>query len=419
MNPHLHRALVLMQQSRYELAEKELRLALAEEPESPQAHAFLALCLNEREEFAEATDEAQRGIRAAPDWPTAHSILAQVFVSRRRFDEAEMCAQEALRLDPEDPHFHELLARIYMLKRDWARALESAERGLALDAEHVECGNLRAMALTKLGRTQEAARTVEAALAREPENALSHANLGWNYLHQANPKKALEHFREALRIEPTNEWARQGMVEALKARNLIYGLMLRYFLWMARLSGRMQWVIVLGLYFGYRALQNLAAQNPAWGPWIQPLLIGYIIFAVMTWVSSPLFNLLLRLNRYGRYALSRDQRLGSTVFGIMLIPALASLAFWAATGSGLGMLASVYFGLLLLPVTAIFRCSPGWPRWTMVFLTLVVAALMPAGFVIWMLGNKELGENMMLSFGWATLLSSFAANFLMMATVRR
>jgi tetratricopeptide (TPR) repeat protein len=418
MSAHLQRGLVLFRQSRYDLAEKELRLALAEEPDSPQAHAFLALCLNEREEFAGATEEARQAVAGAPEWPTAHWILAQVYVARNRLDEAERAAREALRLDPDDADHYAMLARIHLGRRDWSKALECAEGGLAVDAEDVECGNLRAMALTRLGRTQEAAAAVEAALAREPENALAHANLGWNYLHQGNHTKALEHFREALRIDPTHDYAKMGLVEALKARYLIYRLILPYFLWMGRQSARLQWAIILGLFFGQRALSALARANPALEPWVKPLLIAYFVFAVMTWVSSPLFNLLLRLNKYGRYALSPDQRRGSTLFGVMLVPALASLAFWAVTGSALGMLASLYFGLLLLPVTAIFRCGDGWPRWVMVLYTLALAALMPAALVVGPV-DPDLGANLVIAFAWGSVLSGFAANFLMMARVRR
>ncbi|HEX5270496.1 MAG TPA: tetratricopeptide repeat protein [Gemmataceae bacterium] len=418
MSAHFQRGLVLIRQSRYDLAEKELRLALAEDPDNPQAHAFLALCLNEREEFARATEEARQAVATAPEWPTAHSILAQVYISRNHLDEAEQAAREALRLDPDDPGHYATLARIHLAWRDWATALKFAEGGLAVDAEDVGCANLRAMALTRLGRTEEAAAAVGSALAREPENALGHANLGWNYLHQGDRTKALEHFREALRIDPTDDYAKHGLVEALKARYRLYGLMLRYFLWMGRQSAKLQWVIILGLFFGMRVLRTVADQNPPLRPWVEPLQIAYLVFAVMTWVASPLFNLLLRLNKYGRYALSRDQRLGSTLFGVMLVPALASLAYWAITGSALGMLGSLYFGLLLLPVTAIFRCSAGWPRALMVLYTLVLAGLMPAA-ILTMPFDPELGASLLMGFVWGNVLSGFVANFLIMARVRR
>ena len=417
MSAHLQRALVLIQQERFPLAEEELRLALTQEPENPQAHAFLALCLSQREQFEPATQEAREAIQR-PGLARRPCDFGPGLPGTQWSHRGRAGGQGGPALDPEDVDHYDLLARIALAERDWARALDWAERGLAVDAENVQCANLRAMALTKLGRAGEAAQAVEAALKRAPQNALSHTNLGWTALHQGDHKKALEHFREALRLDPESGYAKAGLVEALKAHYFLYGLMLRYFLWMARQSSKMQWGIILGLFIGQRVLWMLADQNPAWNPWIQPIIIAYVVFAVLTWVTGPLFNLLLRLNPYRRYALSRDQRWGSTLFGVMLVPALGSLLYWALTGSELGMLASLYFGLLLLPVTAIFRCSRGWPRWLMALCTLVLATLIPAA-ILAMPYDQELAGNLFQGFFWGSILSQFAANFLMMATVRR
>ncbi len=67
-------------------------------------------------------------------------------------------------------------------------------------------------------------------------------------MHQGDHKQALEHFREALRLKPDMEWARNGMVEALKARYFLYRLMLRYYLWMSRFTRRGQWGMIIGLW---------------------------------------------------------------------------------------------------------------------------------------------------------------------------
>ena len=61
MDQHLGRALVLVEQSRYDLAEQELRLALAAEPDNALAHAYLAQCLSEHKELAAATARVRPG----------------------------------------------------------------------------------------------------------------------------------------------------------------------------------------------------------------------------------------------------------------------------------------------------------------------------------------------------------------------
>lgn len=374
MNPNLQRGLLLYEQSRHEMAQAELRQALAIEPHNAYAHSLLALCLAEQEKFQEATEEAQQGIHLEPDSSFAHFAHARVLHERNRFDEARAAIEEAIRLDSVQADYFCLLAGIHFQEQRWTESLAAAEQGLQLDPEHIGCTNLRAMALVKLGRRAEAGATIDAALSKNPENALTHANQGWTLLERGEPRKALEHFREALRLDPENEWARRGIVEALKARHFIYALMLKYFFWMSRFGRRGQWSIILLGYFGNRVLGTVSASNPSLAPWLLPLRILYITFALMTWLAYPFFNLLLRLNRFGRLALSREQTVASNWFGLCLSLAMVSVAgcFWKGFDSA-WILAALVFGLLLLPVSAVFRCPVGWPRNTMVALTIALA----------------------------------------------
>ena len=374
MNPNLERAILLFQQSRYELAENELRQSLAAEPHDGYPHALIALCLAEREKFADATTEAQQAVQLSPDMPFVHYALAVIWNKRNYDKEALAAINEALRLDSSDPDYFALLAKIHLNESRWPQALDAAEHGLRLDAENVDCNNLRAIALVKLGRKSEAGATIDAALRRNPDNAVTHANQGWTLLERNQPKEALEHFREALRLDPQNEWARRGIIEALKARNFIYALMLRYFLFMAKFSRKGQWGIIAGAYFGNQLLRALAAANPDWAPWILPIRILYAVFALMTWIASPLFNLLLRLNRFRRMVLSRDQITASNWIGIVLLLALLSLIGSLVFGFNTPwIMTALIFGLLLLPVAGTFRCPVGSPRTIMAVYTIATA----------------------------------------------
>jgi len=376
MNPNLQRAVLLYQQSRHGMAEAELRQALAAEPHDAYAHSLLGLCLAEQEKLEDATAEAQQGIHLCPDSPFAHYAHARVLLSRHRLPEAREAIEEAIRLDSADADYFAVLAGIHVQEHRWREALQAAHQGLQFDPSHIGCTNLSAMALVKLGRKAEAGATIDVALSKNPENALTHANMGWTLLEKGEPKKALEHFREALRLDPENEWARHGIVESLKARHFIYAIILKYFLWMSRFGTRGQWAIILGGYFGNRLLGTLAEANPKWAPWILPVRVLYVSFALMTWLAYPFFNLLLRLNRFGRLVLTREQTVASNWFGLCLLLALLGLAGCCVAGFGSWWLVlAVVFGFLLLPVSAIFKCEEGWPRRTMAGLTIAVALL--------------------------------------------
>ena len=191
MNPRLQRALLLYEQNRFEMAEAELRQVLAAEPDDAYTHAILSLCLTARRTLDEATTEAQQAIYLAPDLDFAHYALAWVLHHRRRNTDALAAIREAIRLNPDDADFLAVEAQIHLDEKRWPDALAAAELGLQSDSEHVNCTNLRAVALVKLGRKSEAGATIDAALRRHPDDALTHANQGWTLLEQGDPRKAL------------------------------------------------------------------------------------------------------------------------------------------------------------------------------------------------------------------------------------
>lgn len=375
MSRHLDRAQLLFDQSRHELAMAELHQHLAEDPDNPLVHSMLALCLSELKQFAEATKEAELAIHLGPSIAFTHYALAHVLLDRNQPALALPAAQEALRLDPEDADYFATLARIHFLQSRWREALDAANQGLALDSEHLACTNLRAMSLMKLGRKAEAGATIDTALARNPENALTHANQGWTLLERRQPKQAMEHFREALRLDPELEWARSGIVEAMKARHGVYRWMLMWFFWMARLPPRVQWGVVIGGYFVVQALSRLQDAHPGWSLWIAPLLFAYVLFALMTWIADPLFNLLLRLNRFGRLALTREQVVASNWLGLCVLAGVTSFAAAMLLDSGALLLAALVCCVLTIPVSAIFRCVRGRPRTLMTVYTIALASV--------------------------------------------
>lgn len=404
---------MLFDQQRYELAERDLLQVLAQDPGDATAHGLLALCLSERERFNEAEAEARIAVSHGPDVGFVHYALSRVLYDRNRLDEAAVAVQEAIRLDPENEAFFTLLGSIHHDERRWQQALEAADQALALDPEYSTALNLRAMVLRQLGRDHEAAETIAGALARDPEGALTHANRGWGELKRGNPGGALESFREALRLDPTLETAREGTVEALKARHAIYRVLLKYFTWMGTLSRRDQWFVVLGGYFVIRGLRSVAAGNPELAPFLWPLIGVYVLFALMTWIGPAVFDTTLRFNRFGRLALSDEERLQSTlVSGALLFAAVATITFFL-TGADTAV-AGIFTSLLLsIPIAATFRTQRGWPRTVMMWYTIGLAVLGAVAILLvarseWRGSNDELGWGLFFLF----LIAAFAAQWI-------
>jgi Tfp pilus assembly protein PilF len=351
----IERALLLLQQSRYDLAEKELRHYLAQDPENAQAHSLLALSLAQQDKREEADSSARQAIQLAPDQGFCHYVLGLVKAQNDDLHSARQSIEEAIRLDPENSDYHGLRAFIYLRAQRWQEALNAANEGLTHDPNHQECLNHRAMALVKLNRHEDARQTIGHALQENPENEHTHANLGWTYLHQGQHRKALEHFSEALRLDPNFDYARHGLVEALKARYFLYRGLLRFFLWMSTLSPRARGGLIIGAYILVKILGTAAERNPSIAPFVLPIVIFYAIFVLLTWVIDPLFNLVLQCNRYGRFALSKTQRWSSSIFGVLLLGTIAAVVCGATTGLTLFYLLAADLGLLIIPATRIFE----------------------------------------------------------------
>ena len=337
-------AIQLIQQGRTDLAEPELRRALGQDPDNPELLAYLALTLSYLDRKGGGLAEAQRAVGLAPDWAFCHYVLAVAYNRLDKLKEAVAAAREAIRLDPDDdrPHVTTSAALLDLGKPE--QALASAETALALNPENTSAANMRALALVKLGRKDEAAAAVEGVLSRDPESAVTHANRGWTLLHQNQPRPAMEAFREALRLEPDNDWARSGIVEAMKARNPIYRALLAYFLWMSRLSSGKRWGVIIG---GYLAAQVIPGA-----------MLIYLPLVILTWAGDSFFNLVLFLDPFGRLVLTRDERVGALLMGVCVLGGLALGIGGAVAGRGGLTVIGVGLFALSLPVGGTFSRPP-------------------------------------------------------------
>lgn len=134
MTANLARIHLLLSQGRLDLAERELRGALAVTPDAADLHGLLALCLSDRDpQNTEALESARRAVFLAPDDPRSHYALATVLHAQDREAEAEPAIREAIRLDPEDPDLFARLSAILSSRRQWTDALAAADEGLARD----------------------------------------------------------------------------------------------------------------------------------------------------------------------------------------------------------------------------------------------------------------------------------------------
>ena len=174
-------------------------------------------------------------------------------------------------------------------------------------------------------------------------------------------------------------------------------------------------------------LASAGKNNPELAPYTTPILIVLIGFAILTWLSSPLFNLLLRFDSFGRYALDDDERRGANLLAVTLLAGILCLGGFFLVGEVALLWGALVFGMLSLPVSTIYSLPTGWPRLVMMagtgLLLVIALPLLTPGFVWTALGADQLRDQVtggtFSIFALGILGSQFLANALMGVRVRK
>lgn len=418
---HLQQAWFLFGRDRHRDAIAEAARALEIEPESADCFTVMALAHDQLEEYEHAERCAREAVLREPGESSTHRALAIVLFDRRDPDGALAAIQQAIRLDPHEVQSFAVLGQIHLVKQQWNKSLAAADQGLTLDPAHEGCLNVRTQALLHLGRLDEARITVGGVLAENPENAFSHANLGWVELHSGRHASALKHFSEALRHDPNLDWARAGLVEALKAKYRVFRCVLAFQLWLQRMSPQLRWGLVIGAYVLFRVLRSVEKSHPEWSPVLVPLGFAYAGFVYLTWTADSFFELMLSFNRFGRRAMNREQLVGAIATGVC-VGVAAIGAGVALCGGDRAWFTALVALLLVVPIGGTANATVGWPRTVAGIVTAVLALLTFLGIVRAVTSGSPLPDDAEIALALAGLgcvLSTWVFPFLIHARPKR
>ncbi len=187
----------------------------------------LALCLLEnRDHWHDATREAELGVGLAPDSSLSHYVLASVYEKRNRLPEAMQSIDQAIQLAPEQSYFYGLKASIFGQQARWRDALEAASTGLSLNAEEKPVLPSAPLPLSDLAKQKMRFSKQKRAFRNAPI-------LRWPTVHAVGPtpkwsvsRSSRSVSRSALRLGPTNEMARVGMIQALNNNHFFFRMIL-------------------------------------------------------------------------------------------------------------------------------------------------------------------------------------------------
>ncbi|MCC7001763.1 MAG: hypothetical protein IT357_06380 [Gemmatimonadaceae bacterium] len=336
---------------------------LSQYPESGVMHALKASLLLDAGRPVDADQSVRLALQHSEDEDPrfAQIVAANVALALREPDRVLQYAGDLLQDDPADEVAIMLEARALALLGKWEDAKHRAEYVLAGDPDHEEAVQLRIAAIESMrgGKAKLSEDEWAAFAAKFPHNAVARTGRAWALLQRGKSRDAEAEFRDALALDPTADWARDGLLITLKARYPGYGLLLRFFDWIQSFSPNTQTMIVFGGIFGFRILRNVARENPAMGVVIYPLLAIYIAFVVASWLADPLLNLLLLTKAEGRALVKGDERRAALLVGAVLGTAmLSALAGWAFSVENL-MLSGFVLGLASFSIAAAYQCAEG------------------------------------------------------------
>lgn len=308
------KASVYLSQNRLKEAEKTCLESLSKDPEDMQALLLLSSIYIKMEKPKKSIEAAKQAVTLDPEFAAAHWTLGRAYLVDNDIKNSKAALDESMRLDPEDPDNYLLTGAIEMDDGNNKKALSLFEKGLTFDPEKISLMNMKGNCLQKMGKTKEAEAVYREVLRLDPENGDAIAGMGHAGLRKGNEKESLEYFKNALQMNPGNPEYKAGLIMALKSKFPVYGMLLRFTLWLMSFDQKTRLYIIFGGMIAFRALKNIARQNPDTAVFIYPLLIAYGAFILFSWIADPLLNSFLMINPYGRYALSENDRKGVYLF---------------------------------------------------------------------------------------------------------
>ena len=345
---------ILLQQSRFDEAHKIAGEMLAENPNNPYLLAMVSEILLGKDDLDGALEMANNAIGISPDLDFLFYNRSRIYIEKEKYDLAESDLKQAIQLNPLDSDYFALLANIKLVRKKFQEAFELSNKALEINAENILALNTRSRAQLKMDDQEGAQKTIEGALREDPHNAYTHANYGMNLLEKGDHKKALEHFKEALKIDPNNDYAQAGMVEALKAKHVVYRWFLKYAFWMGNLTKQYQWAVIIGFYFFFKLVRGMAESNETLRPFLVPVIFLLVLLAFSTWIIAPISNLFLRLNPYGKHLLDEKEIMSANFVGLSALVSLLGIILYFVLGADLWLAVAGFGFTMMIPLSVMF-----------------------------------------------------------------
>ncbi len=151
-----------------------------------------------------------------PDAYYIEFYLGKNLVEQGLSEEALIHFNKALTLNPEEediPYIYSFLGDTLKNLGRYDEAIEAINKGREIDDERPDFHNILGVCYFKLEQYETAIERFKRAVHLHPSSAIDYANIGINHKMLGNKAEAVKHFELALGLDPSIEFAAQGLIE--------------------------------------------------------------------------------------------------------------------------------------------------------------------------------------------------------------
>jgi tetratricopeptide (TPR) repeat protein len=211
----LHLGFVSYRLKRNQEALSYLEQAVKLNPKRPEPYLLLGLTYFQMEEYQEAKARLEEGIHQDPSNAELHFNLGTTYDKLDLFDAVVREMEQTLELDPEHADALNYLGYSYADRGiNGEQALSLTQRAVALKPHNGYYVDSLAWALYKMGRIEEALKTIQRAVSLVSDDPVIYEHLGEIFLMREEREKAREAWLHSLQLDSTNETLKKQFRDA-------------------------------------------------------------------------------------------------------------------------------------------------------------------------------------------------------------
>lgn len=210
-------AIHYIEEQNFEKAAELLNQAITEHPSDPLAYINFGNLLLHMNDNKRAANFFNKALELDDRVATAYYGLGNLYYNEQSFNQAQENYQKAIELGLKDGDVYYMLGMSFRGLEQDLLALPHLLRATELNPDDSESLFQYGLALAETSYINEAKQAFECTLKREAEHADAHYNLGVIALYNEKAKKAIDHFEQALSIQPDHLLAANGKKQVLKA----------------------------------------------------------------------------------------------------------------------------------------------------------------------------------------------------------